>query len=74
MSTDTEVDKASIITGLTPSLFYDFKLESRNLIGYSPFSEVASILAAQIPDKPLDVQNVVDITDAVTIGLIWTAA
>lgn len=46
MSTDTEVEKSHVITGLIPRTYYDIKIESRNLIGYSPFSVTVSILAA----------------------------
>ena len=31
-------------------------------------------MAPPWPDAPVDLQNIVDVTDAVTIGLIWTAA
>jgi hypothetical protein len=54
-----------VVTGLSPSLYYDFKVEARNLIGYSPLSEIGTILAAQIPDAPTDLSNVVDLTTSV---------
>lgn len=61
---DDEVEQTTIVTGLSPSIYYDFIVEARNLIGYSPLSEVKSILAAQIPDAPTDLANVVDLTTA----------
>lgn len=69
-----ELNQQTVVTGLTPSFYYDFIVEARNFIGYSPLSEVGSILAAQVPDAPRDLQNIVDVTTAVQIGLIWTAA
>lgn len=40
-------------TGLTQGLVYTFKVEARNIYGYSVFSNTVSILAAQVPDQPL---------------------
>jgi hypothetical protein len=37
---------------LTVGVTYTFKVQSRNIFGYSAFSNGVSILAAQIPDKP----------------------
>jgi hypothetical protein len=74
ISTDTETDLSSVIVGLLPRTYYDIKIEARNLIGYSPESAVVSILAAQVPDAPIELQNIVDVTNAFQIGLVWTAA
>lgn len=40
-------------TGLTGGLTYKFKIESRNIKGFSPESSVISILAAGKPETPL---------------------
>lgn len=45
------------VVGLTPGILYDFKLESRNVKGYSPESGEIRILAAQIPDQPEQLAN-----------------
>ena len=37
---------------LTPGNTYKFKVQSRNSVGYSPFSNEVSILAAQVPSTP----------------------
>lgn len=39
-------------TSLTSDLIYDFKVESRNLVGYSPETDVVSIRAAAVPAQP----------------------
>jgi hypothetical protein len=44
--TDTETDQETIVTSLTAGETYDFYVEARNLIGYSPVSTTVSILAA----------------------------
>ena len=51
------------VTKLTPGVYYDFTVESRNLVGYSLCSELVTILAAQIPDPPTRLQNVPLITN-----------
>lgn len=38
--------------GLTPGNTYKIKLQSRNSVGYSPFSNEISILASQVPSQP----------------------
>jgi hypothetical protein len=61
------------VTGLTPGVFYDFLVEARNLIGFSPYSDGIQILAAQIPDAPTHLSNIPFITNANQIGLAWVA-
>jgi hypothetical protein len=61
---ETGVQKPHTITGLTPGVVYSFKVKSRNLVGYSDLSDPTSILAAQIPDAPVDLSNVEIITTA----------
>jgi len=40
------------VTDITPGIIYYFLVQSRNLVGYSAYSESISVLAAQIPDPP----------------------
>ena len=51
-------------TGLSPGQTYQFKINARNIYGFSTFSTTVSILAAQIPDKPMSLANVPSITNA----------
>ena len=67
------LDSTLIVAGLIPGTTYQFKAESRNLVGYSGFSEIVTILAAQIPDEPTDLQNVPANTFANQIALAWLA-
>lgn len=59
------------MTGLTPSVTYDIKVQARNVINYGALSSVLSVLAAQIPDAPENLQNVPSDTSANQIGLTW---
>ncbi len=36
---------------------YNFKVEARNLVGYSVISNIAAILAAKPPDLPINFAN-----------------
>lgn len=54
---------------LTPGLFYKFKITARNSVGSSLYSEEINILAAKIPDAPVNLVNVPEITTAYQIGL-----
>lgn len=49
---------------LTPGLFYKFKVTARNTVGSSVYSEEISILAAKIPDAPINVADVPEVTTA----------
>ena len=40
---------------MTEGSTYQFKVEARNVYGFSTFSNTVSILAAQIPDEPTSV-------------------
>lgn len=50
--------------GLVPGTYYDFAVKSKNIIGYSVMSETVTILAAQIPDVPENLQNDPVVTDS----------
>lgn len=49
---------------------YSFKVEARNLMGYSFLSEIVSILAAQIPAQP---QAPVTTFDSDNLIVSWVA-
>lgn len=61
---DGVTDNPLTITGLTPGVRYEFKVESRNIVNYSDLSASVSILAAQIPDQPTGLSNVPAVTFA----------
>lgn len=42
-----------VVTGLTPSSTYSFRISGRNIYGASDFTEEISILSAETPAKPL---------------------
>jgi hypothetical protein len=42
---------------LTPGTTYTFKVKARNNAGFSDFSDPVSILAAKVPDAPVNVAN-----------------
>jgi hypothetical protein len=52
---------------------YKFIVESRNVVDFSLASDSVTILAAQIPDAPINLSNVEEITDSDSIGLSWSA-
>jgi len=60
------------VTGLVPGVWYVFVVEARNLVGYSLYSESTTILAAQIPDQPINLADVPTITLRDQIGLSWS--
>ena len=49
---DSTVDTQYTATSLIPGQTYKFKVQSRNSVGFSPFSNEVSILAAQPPSTP----------------------
>jgi hypothetical protein len=67
------VESTEIITGLSPGSNYKFKIKSRNIIGFSDYSSIVVIKAAQVPDVPTGLVNVPVITAANQIGLQWVA-
>lgn len=52
---------------------YNFKVEARNVKGYSAVSEPIAIRAAKVPNVPTNLANNAVITAASVIGLTWTA-
>lgn len=47
-------------------------MTARNTVGDSLQSEAISILAAKLPDAPLDLQEIPGISTAYQIGLVWS--
>ena len=56
---------------LTPDTIYSFKVSARNSVGLSLQSVPVSIRAAEIPDAPINLANVPEVTSAYQIGLTW---
>lgn len=56
---------------LTPGTTYSFKITAENDAGSSILSDPVSILAAKIPDAPLNLNNEPSVTTAYQIGLTW---
>jgi hypothetical protein len=54
--------------GLTRGSTYKFKVQARNEYGYSDYSEMATILAAQRPDQVIDVTTTVTLS---TVTFDW---
>lgn len=54
------VNQYYLAEGLISGTIYDFKIEARNIYGYSEFSNVISLLCAYIPTVPTDVQTFID--------------
>ena len=50
-TTSTLALTASKTTGVVMSRYYRVRYSARNVIGFGPVSEIAYILAAQIPDQ-----------------------
>jgi heterodisulfide reductase subunit A-like polyferredoxin len=47
-----------IAISLTPGYTYQFEVKARNDYGFGLYSNIVTILAAQIPDAPTDLANV----------------
>lgn len=61
-------------TGLNAGTTYAFKVASRNSVGLGPESASVSILAARVPDKPINLANNPAQTTAYQIGVTWQEA
>jgi len=46
------LQKSYIVTGLVPGMTYNIRIESRNVIGYSSYSNLVRALAAIVPLAP----------------------
>ncbi len=61
----TSTVTAYTATGLTGGLTYKFRIEARNSVGYSLYSEELAILCARIPDAPVSLVDRPTITSDV---------
>ena len=65
MLDDAVLDKFYVTAvTLTPGVTYKFKVTARNTVGSSLYSAETLILAAKLPDAPLNLANVPGITSA----------
>ena len=55
---------------MTPGSIYQFKVQARNAIGFSLESSIFSVLAAKIPDAPINISPT--LIDVNIIRLTWT--
>jgi len=56
---------------LTPGTTYKFRVTSRNEVGSSADSEILEVLAAKLPDAPVNLANLPSVTTAYQVGLSW---
>ena len=56
------VDTSETVTGLTPGVTYRFNVQARNIVSRSEYSSHIDILAAQVPDAPVNLADVPSIT------------
>lgn len=56
-------------TGISPGVYYTYRIEARNVIGFSPPSVEVSILAATIPYAPSNVETTAIDND---VQISWT--
>ena len=50
------------VTGLTPGVTYRFVVKARNVVTFSEYSDSVDILAAQIPDAPTSLADILEVT------------
>lgn len=66
---DTTSNTNYVVTSLTAGINYEFKVEARNIYGYSEYSETITLLCAYIPTVPT---NVITSIEATLIKIQWT--
>ena len=78
LGTGVFIELASALTerkytasGLYSGLLYTFRIKARNSVGYSDLSAHITILAAQVPDIPL--QPTTEISDKFNVKILWSA-
>ena len=54
-----------------PGETYKFKVTARNTVGSSQESAVLSVIAAKVPDAPVNLSNMPEVTNAYQVGLTW---
>jgi hypothetical protein len=78
--TDTFVELEAGVTSqfyqtsvtLSAGTTYVFKVQARNSVGFSSDSAELSVLAAKLPDAPINLNNDSAMTTAYQVGLIWS--
>ena len=56
------VGTSETVTGLTPGVTYRFNVQARNIVSRSEYSAHIDILAAQVPDAPVNLADVPSVT------------
>lgn len=59
----TPSETTLLVTDLTAGNYYEFKVEARNIYGYSDLSNTLTLLCAYIPEAPINVLTVIDGTN-----------
>ncbi len=62
-----------IVTNLTPGVTYIFQVKAKNEIGFSPYSNLISIMAVQASDAPNSLAEDTALRSPTTLGVKWTA-
>jgi hypothetical protein len=78
--TDTFVELEAGVTSqfyqtsviLSAGTTYVFKVQARNSVGYSSDSIELSVIAAKLPDAPINLVNVPATTTAYQVGFSWS--
>lgn len=60
-----------VFNTVTAGVTYVFKITARNTVGSSLDSDLLTVLAAKVPDSPVNLANVPGITTGYQIGLSW---
>ena len=70
MILDYEISDTQYVTTvpLTSGTYYTFKVQSRNLVGFSDLSEPLAVFAAQMPDEP---NTPVTTTEGLYVKISW---
>lgn len=56
----TTTDQSFLATDLSSGTFYEFKVEARNMYGYSEYSDMITLLSAYIPEPPINVVTTIE--------------
>jgi hypothetical protein len=61
------------VTGLTAGTTYNFRLNTKNIVGSSILTSVFPIIAATVPDPPTAVTKDEENSNLTQVAFIWTA-
>jgi hypothetical protein len=56
----TTTDQSFLATDLSSGTFYEFKVEARNMYGYSEYSDMITLLSAYIPEPPINIVTTIE--------------